>query len=84
MSCGEGGPSPTAPRESGVQKPHDLSGSQVVSDCPLSKFKQQAWESEMPANVTHVVSRVGVQPDWNSLVLSHLGRLRCVCGCLVV
>lgn len=66
------------PRERGVQKLHDLSGSQVVSDCPLSNFKQQARRSEMHANVTHVVSRVGVQPDWNSVVLSHHGRMRCV------
>jgi hypothetical protein len=33
----------------------------------------------MLANLTHVVSRVGIQPDWNSLILSHLGRTRCVC-----
>lgn len=80
MSCGEGGPSPNMPvGEARRKKPHDLSGSQLVSDCPLPKFKQQARGSEMPANLTHVVSRVGVQPDWNSVVLSHFGRVRCFC-----
>lgn len=66
------------------KKPHDLYGSQVVSGCPLSKSKQQARESEMPANATHVVSRVGVQPDWNSVVFGHLGRMRRVweLGCV--
>ena len=44
----------------------------------LSKFKRRARVSLMLANVTHVVSRVGVQPDWNSVVLSHADRARCV------
>lgn len=79
MSCGEGGPSPNMPVGEACRSLTILPGRKLSQTAHYRSLNSKPGGSEMPANVTHVVSRVGVQPDWNSLVLSHFGRVRCVC-----